>query len=301
MAPLLKTMLCLMIFALPGWAHHPDPTANPNIQGSGPFAIGGGVLFPFEHGNSPSVLVSVEYRGHNVETGDHHVSYRYFWVSAQTFLNLRPHSHSHDSATADHHNDPLIESVMINVAPVTKIKTGHDGTTKSVRYLPIEVSRTVDIGLNGSVKVQAIGWAYYNEQPMIGETVSRFAHIAVDLVGLRYASIMDRGPFVGAQVGSINAAAGLNWRHTEQLNARFSVGVRGGLAGGELTSADQVVALAQSDFFARIETTLARSFGRVGAFAEGGHHVFEVLDDESHSAGHSHGHGYLMVGLTYSF
>jgi len=256
------------------FAHHGDPTSDLGYGAvSGDVLASAGVMKEFGHQGSVDILVAATYRGHEAHTSDHHVSYRYFWVTAQALIAPRADSLG-----------TVIPSFSLNIVPVTKVSTSHEGVTRTVRYLPSQISRDVVAGIRGNVTVQAIGWSRYSEAPLVGEysehelaRVVRFAQIAVDVVGLRFAGLSDQGIFVGGQLGSAQAQAGLAWNLDQKVSLRFALGARGNTGAGIETKATQFAAIAEGDVFARLQLLLNTAYAKLNVFVEGGYHHGQVF------------------------
>lgn len=282
-------------------AHHPDPTTGVGTAGPQDFNLSGGVFLPFQEGHSFSVLVGLEYRGVRAETADHHSSYRYFWVSGMAHVTPAAAGHAPEGGGEHHHSgsQQLMDSLILNIVPVTKITTSHEGWVQAWRFGPIEASRDISLGINSSVKVQAIGLSHYAESELAGEQLKKFAQIAVDVIGFRYANVVDRGDFVGAQAGSLVGQVGAIFSHGP-TTVRLSLGTRAGVAVGGFTSQSRAAVLGQADFFGRVEALFDNAYGRLGVFLEGGHHTFRIYGGDADNPT-GHGHPFLMMGVSWGF
>ena len=275
------------------WAHHGDETGNLGNLGNG-YGLETGTMIELGHEQSPvHILVGATLPGLAQETGDHHVVYRYFWVSFRMFTPLGgPEARG-------------IPMLGVNVTPVTRVQTQHDGSAWSLRFAPIEVRRDVGSEIEWSGSFQALGMAYSIDRPLEGEfkegqkaQFEKFARIAVDLLGIRVAQTRDEAlgenVFRGLQIGSVQALGGLRWNLTESSSLALTVGVRGG---GALGARSPEAKFGSSHFyeldtFAQIQWLLQTAFTPLQLRLEGGYHLFGLSGEED---GHLHGHPYLAI------
>lgn len=291
------------------WAHHENPSGN-LIRPDGDFSIGGGVMLEAEEGASPKLLIAVSYNGISRKTGDHHVMYRYFWVSAQMTL-----------ATVPGDGGSVLNSLVLNIVPEMRITTSHQGYTWARRVFPIEFRHDVDQQIEASIAVQAVGWAWSTETPLIGKfdeheraRFTKFAQVMVDIAGLRLASMGAEQLFMGLQVGTLQARGGLAWNFHRSSSLRIAVGVRANGAVGVDTNSSAAMGLGEADFFARLDLWIKTAYVNLAIFLEGGYHAFKIFSAEtaaSHAAAHEeadehdhhhpHGHPYILSGVAVSF
>lgn len=269
------------------YAHHNDPTGE--LNGTGDFNLNAstGILIEPNSGESPQILVAVQYHGIERHTGNHHVTYRYFWVSGQVFIGT-----GDDAGT--------VPSFRVNIVPVSKIMTSHTGVTTAIRAAPIEISRDVDIGLNAGVKIQAIGYAWGAEAPLVGSYKEgeqakfvRFAQIAVDLLGIRYAQFEGAGHFVGMQAGSASAQAGLGWNLNKATSLRLAIGGQADFAGGSDLQTGRIEYLTSADLYSKIALLLKTKSVAFQLGVQGGYHVFNST--YSDGSGETHGHPFILI------
>lgn len=307
---MLFPIAALFMFATPfsALAHHQDPTTDPHSGGNHGVSTSTGTLFEIGHSDELEVLLAVSWAGIEQETGNHHVYYQYFTVSTQLGLGVGA-----DGLATD-----LPTSLSIDLVPVTRVQTSHDGWTRSWRFLPTEIRREVDSGMNASVAIQAIGWTIHtskeighdhpedHDSAILDEhthhAVSLFASLAVDVLGLRYAQFAEHGEFLGGQLGALQGQAGLAWSPTESVTFQLSVGGRGNMAAGTMSADGGFALIQESDLFARIQALLDQGLVQWNVGLEAGYHQLGLIEPvQSHSAdatNHAaHGHAYVMISV----
>ena len=326
---LLGLVVGLVVSSSSAHAHHVGDAGPVDGRGAGvgfiaapmveiaPSAEGGYEISPLQ------VLIGVTYRGYDPEAGTHgeHPSEltRYFWVSGSVIAaNLEEGSKFGDTFN-------------LTVVPVTQYRFWDD-SSRTVRFLPTEIKRDVEMGMNSSVTVSAVGFSYTvqthrtdgtepvdHQNPGNGEPIdppgsvtpgagglpkglNLFARIAVDALGVRYMNLESLGgSSVGFQPVVVSGAVGGPWDINKTVSLMLSLGVRAAatLAGG--ASGGKTAILTEEEAFLRIEALLNVFHARMGAFVEGGLH-----GDSSHFVSGDgengfDGHGYLMFGVRTQF
>jgi hypothetical protein len=295
-SPMLALLLAGILSPGLSMAHHGDGTGDLGNLGRG-IGIETGSMIEIGHDAPVHILVGASFSGVKFYEPDHHTHYRYFWVSFQGFVPVGGDGSS-----------PVLPMMGINLTPVTRITTTHEGTTSSIRFSPIEIRRDVSSGINSSVSVQAIGMAYAVDRPLVGEfneeqkaEFEKYARIAVDILGLRFAQTTNEENFWGGQVGSVQALTGLRWNLNEKTALSLALGGRSTLSFGKLGDADGLASLYEVDVFAQVQLLLAGAFVPMQFRLEGGYHLFGLSQAHDHSAestdehSHSHGHPYLVL------
>jgi hypothetical protein len=282
-------LVLFLSFLMPDAArsHHGDETGNLGNLGNG-FAVESGAMIELGHDESPvHILVGATLPGWTRETVDHHLSYRYFWVSFRVFTPLTGPEAGR------------LPVVGVNITPVSRVESSHHGTAWSVRFAPMEIRRDLGSAIDWSASVQAIGMAFSVDRPLVGEyseeqkaRFEKFARIAVDLLGLRLAQSTDQDLFTGFQIGSVQVLGGLRWNLNEQASLALAVGVRGGgaIGGSERTPNFGSVSMFEIDTFLQIQLLLQKAFIPLQLRLEGGYHLFGLT-----SQGDPHGHPYLAI------
>ena len=166
---------------------------------------------------------------------------------------------------------------------------------------------------------RANGFMVQNEGPLSGvphgeadehrlATLVRFAQIAVDVIGLRYANFSDNDHFLGGQVGTLQVIGGLGWNITQAVSVRVSLGARGELAMGGNLSQGGFMMLGEAEFFNRIEVALRTAYMRLAIYADLGMHAFrDIQFGEAALSAHTHDEAtgglssFLFLGLNLAF
>lgn len=296
-----------VLLPVQAWSHPGHDMTT--LFGSG-LSVGSGTMIEVGHDEPVQILVAVSYSGWGTPTADHLVFYRYFWVSAQSSFTGGPSAE--------------LASIGLNIVPVSRVTASHEGVITSLRYFPIEIRRDVVSGIDSSLSVLAIGWARRSEGALGGghgshghddgdhvhETphFTKFAQIAVDVIGLRVADFADEGLFLGGQVGAVQVQAGLGWNINENHSLTVSLGGRGSLAAGTDVSDPRFKLFGEGDAFAQIQYLLDLTWAQLSFQAEGGFHMMGTWHPDYAQVGgapegheRAHGHPYVAIGAGASF
>lgn len=296
MRDVLRAVLGLTALLCSSLAQAHDPVSG--YGAAEEVAINSGVMLERED-PTPQLVIAVSYSGYEKHGSADHFSYRYFVVTGQAFL-----------ATTD--DGSVFDALNLEIVPFSKVEAASNGVTKVTNYMPIEVRRHIDMGYRASVKVEAIGWIrHYQRQLGEDSHFMKFAQIAVDVIGLRYAALVNESRFLGAQLGSISFLGGLGWNINEKATLNLSIGGAGDFALGK--RGDELSTVADGEVFKRIEFLLNTGFGRLRLHADAGYHATNLpgrehehthLHEGTHD-GHSHdpasGHAYLIIGTGLAF
>lgn len=299
----------LLLFLFFAWsvlvhAHNGDGDSLPGGPGSSGINAGSGIMIELGEADAPpQVLVAVSYPGALRETGNEHVSYRYFWVSAQTTVAAR-----------EPQEGSVLTSIGLNIVPVSRIEASSNGVISSLKYFPIEVRRALDVGLDASVNVSVIGWTRYNESAVGREPsehelakVIKFAQVALDVVGFRFANLQERGQYFASQLASVQMQAGLGWNINRRVSLRISIGGRGAVSVGSVMQVSAYGVMAEDGLNARLQAFFTTAHAILNAYFEAGYHRTDLMGpgfsvgsaEDYHEA--LHGHPYLMIGAGAAF
>jgi hypothetical protein len=278
--------MILLLALLTGLFSSSTPAlANSDWSMKGDLTVGTAVVGEAEDdAMEMKVLVRAEYKGFKGTSKDPNTTYRYFWVKASVGFNTEP----------DEAGGTVVNSVVVNVTPVTKISEVGD-IISATRYGQLEIRRNVELKIAGSVNVSVIGFSKSIEKPLLGPDgpakfarFTKFVQVAVDLVGLRVTSFADeKSPFIGAQIGGVQASAGIGWNINDSVSIKVSLNAKGNLAYGQY-------AVTETDFYGQIALLFKHAYQRYSLYAAGGRLDF------THD-GSDHGEYYVMIGLNTTF
>lgn len=163
----------------------------------------------------------------------------------------------------------------LDVVPIAGIPAG-------LHVLRTEIRRDVDLGIDSSISIHAIGWEFQDEGAALAPHAAGFAldlldvRLAVDLIGFRFFNPASFGQeFAGAQLLQVEAEIGgsmdVHFGGDYGLNIKaVYLGVRGGAAVAGQTW------LYDSERFSAIQAAIETAYGSYGVGAEAGIRSLEL-------------------------
>ena len=124
----------------------------------------------------------------------------------------------------------VLSSIDVNFVPYFVGRTDVEGENMGVRIGAGELSRSVPMGENLTMRVDLVGLQAEIHHPFSDELdpkLTAIIKVALDTIGFKAAMrAKDEGLFVGANLASLNAEVGLLYRVNENLSGRVMLGAQ---------------------------------------------------------------------------
>jgi hypothetical protein len=223
----------------------------------------------------PPLIVEVDFNG-VAGTGAHRDS-RYFSFSAEFERGLM-----------DVDGKMGFPALNLVVVPLTRElahqKAGENGESSFSReMLKTQFRREANLGLQGSVSIYPLGWAWEGESKLSNgnqvERFKKFYNLAVDLIGVGYLATANGGKLPNVQAGKVEFQGGLGFDLTESMDLKIMIGgeAHGGLGAYRNSGRTQAGFGSLSSVYAEWDAGLQTLMGHYTAFVITEYQRFDVL------------------------